>query len=74
MLITSLILICIFLFQKTFRTLHNNLAKKIDDGAQVIVVGGAHPMHTQAIHVLLKAGLANVVITDHLTALNLLAD
>lgn len=52
----------------------NNLAKKIDDGAQVIVVGGAHPMHTQAIHVLLKAGLANVVITDHLTALNLLAD
>jgi len=50
----------------------NNLRDKIESGKQVIVVGGANSKHAQAIKLILEKKLANVLITDHITAVDLL--
>ena len=38
------------------------------EGAQVILVAGAGPAYVPAIRAALKAGLANILVTDHVTA------
>jgi deoxyribonucleoside regulator len=38
------------------------------DGTKVILVAGAGPSYVPAIRAALKAGLANILITDHMTA------
>lgn len=45
------------------------LKEKIkNEGTQVILVAGAGPSYVPAIRAALKAGLANILITDHVTA------
>jgi len=48
---------------------------KIQQGnAKVILVGGGSPSYVPAIRAALKAGLANILVTDHVTAQLLLLD
>ncbi len=50
------------------------LKEKIQkQGTKVILVAGGGPSYVPAIHAALKAGLANILITDHVTAQMLLA-
>ena len=44
------------------------LKEKIKDGAKVILVAGGGPSYVPAICAALKAGLVNILITDHITA------
>jgi deoxyribonucleoside regulator len=45
------------------------LKEKItQEGAKVILVAGGGPSYAPAIRAALKAGLANILITDHMTA------
>ena len=44
------------------------LKQKIQQGAKVILVAGGGPAYVPAICAALKAGLANILITDHVTA------
>jgi deoxyribonucleoside regulator len=48
------------------------LKDRIRDGAQVILVAGGGPSYVPAIRAVLKAGLANILVTDHITAYQLL--
>lgn len=48
------------------------LKEKIKRGAKVILVVGGGPSYVPAIRATLKAGLANILITDHTTAQSLL--
>jgi len=48
------------------------LKEKIHEGAQVILVAGGGPSYVPAIRAALKAGLANILVTDHITAYQLL--
>lgn len=51
------------------------LKEKIDkEGAQVILVAGGGPAYVSAIRATLKAGLANILVTDHMTAQLLLSE
>jgi DNA-binding transcriptional regulator LsrR (DeoR family) len=51
-----------------------SLKEKIrKDGTKVILVAGAGPSYVPAIRAALKAGLANILITDHMTAQLLLS-
>src|SRR6266481_2521056 len=43
------------------------------EGAQVILVAGGGPSYVPAIQAVLKAGLANILVTDHITAQMLLS-
>ena len=43
------------------------------EGTKVILVAGAGPSYVPAIHAALKAGLANILITDHITAEQLIS-
>ena len=49
------------------------LKQRIADGAQVIVVVGGSSAYVPAIRAVLKAGLANILVTDHITASQLLS-
>jgi DNA-binding transcriptional regulator LsrR (DeoR family) len=48
------------------------LKERIRAGAQVILVAGGGPSYVPAIRAALKAGLANILVTDHITAYQLL--
>jgi deoxyribonucleoside regulator len=51
------------------------LKEKIkNEGTQVILVAGAGPSYVPAIRAALKAGLANILVTDHVTAQLLVSD
>jgi deoxyribonucleoside regulator len=51
-----------------------DLKEKIrKDGTKVILVAGAGPSYVPAIRAALKAGLANILITDHITAEQLIS-
>ena len=51
-----------------------SLKEKIrKEGAQVILVSGGGPAYVPAIRATLKAGLANILVTDHMTAQLLLS-
>ena len=51
------------------------LKEKIEkEGAKVILVAGGGPAYVTAIRATLKAGLANILITDHVTAQLLLTE
>jgi deoxyribonucleoside regulator len=51
------------------------LKDKIQQGnAKVILVGGGSPSYVPALRAALKAGLANILVTDHVTAQLLLLD
>jgi deoxyribonucleoside regulator len=51
-----------------------DLKEKIrKDGTKVILVAGGGPSYAPAIRAALKAGLANILITDHMTAQQLLS-
>jgi DNA-binding transcriptional regulator LsrR (DeoR family) len=50
-----------------------HLKERIREGAQVILVAGGGPSYVPAIRATLKAGLANILVTDHITAYQLLA-
>jgi DNA-binding transcriptional regulator LsrR (DeoR family) len=43
------------------------------EGTKVILVAGAGPSYVPAIRATLKAGLANILITDHITAEQLIS-
>jgi len=43
------------------------------EGTKVILVAGAGPAYVPAIRAALKAGIANILITDHITAQLLLS-
>ena len=43
------------------------------EGVQVILVAGGGPSYVPAIHAVLRAGLANILVTDHITAQMLLS-
>lgn len=49
-----------------------SLKERIREGAQVILVAGGGPSYVPAIRAALKAGLANILVTDHITAYQLL--
>lgn len=49
------------------------LKQRIAEGAQVILVAGGGPSYVPAIRAVLKAGLVNIVVTDHITASQLLS-
>jgi deoxyribonucleoside regulator len=50
------------------------LKKKIsNEGSKVILVAGAGPSYVPAIRAALKAGIANILVTDHITAEQLLS-
>ena len=45
------------------------LKEKIrEEGTKVILVAGAGPSYVPAIRAALKAGIANILVTDHITA------
>lgn len=44
------------------------LREKIRAGTKVILVAGANIAYVPAIRAILKAGLANILVTDHVTA------
>ena len=48
------------------------LKQRIAEGAQSILVSGGGPAYIPAIRSVLKAGLANILVTDHITASQLL--
>ncbi|HZS77242.1 MAG TPA: sugar-binding domain-containing protein [Ktedonobacteraceae bacterium] len=48
------------------------LKQRIAEGAQAIMVAGGGPSYVPAIRAALKAGLANILVTDHITASQLL--
>lgn len=48
------------------------LKQRIAEGAQAIMVAGGSPSYVPAIRAALKAGLANILVTDHITASQLL--
>jgi deoxyribonucleoside regulator len=50
-----------------------SLKERINEGAQVILVAGAGPAYVPAIRAALKAGLANILVTDHISAHMLLS-
>ncbi len=53
----------------------NNLRTKVEnDEAQVILVAGGFDAHVAGIQAALRARLANVLITDHITAMKLIGD
>lgn len=45
-----------------------HLKEKIGKGARVILVAGANTSYVPAIRAALKAGIANILVTDHVTA------
>ena len=51
-----------------------NLKEKIRQGTKVILVAGGGPAYLPALRAALKAGLASIVITDHITAQLLLKE
>jgi len=44
------------------------------EGTKVILIAGGSPAHIPAIRAILRAGLANILVTDHITAQLLLRD
>jgi len=50
------------------------LKQRIAEGAQSILVVGGGPAYIPAIRAVLKAGLANILVTDHITASQLLPE
>ncbi|HEY6540711.1 MAG TPA: sugar-binding domain-containing protein [Ktedonobacteraceae bacterium] len=50
------------------------LKQRIAEGAQSILVAGGGPAYVPAIRAVLKAGLANILVTDHITASQLLPE
>lgn len=51
-----------------------HLKEKISkEGTKVILVAGASPSYVPAIRAALKAGIANILITDHMTAQQLIS-
>jgi deoxyribonucleoside regulator len=50
------------------------LKERINEGAQVMLVAGAGPAYVPAIRAALKAGIANILVTDHITAHKLLTE
>ena len=50
------------------------LKQRIAEGAQSILVAGGGPAYVPAIRAVLKGGLANILVTDHITASQLLPE